>query len=55
MDQASYATSTVTKYLDTATIKENSKFHNTTLTHDIIFAKEDYSTSYEQMEELSRE
>ena len=55
MDQARYSTSTVTKYLDTTTMKENPKFHKTNLTYDIIFAKEDYSTSYEQMEVLSRE
>ena len=39
VDQARYAKSVVAKYLDTDTIKENSKFHNTTLTHDIIFTK----------------
>ena len=40
MDQARYATSVVGNYLCTVTIKENSKFHNTTLPHDMIFTKE---------------
>ena len=39
VDQDRYATSVVTKYLDTETIKENTKFHKTTLTHDMIFTK----------------
>ena len=55
MDQARYSTSVVDKYLDTAIIKENSKFHKTTLTHDIIFTKEDASDSEERVEVLSRE
>ena len=37
--QYKYATSVVTKYLDTDTIKENSKYHKTTLPHDMIFTK----------------
>ena len=45
MYQAKYDTSVVAKYLDNSKIKENSKFHNTTLHHDIIFTKEDASTS----------
>ena len=36
VDQAIHATSIVTKYLDTTTIKENPKFHKTTFTHDMI-------------------
>ena len=47
MDQYRYATSAVAKYLDTVTIKENPKFHKTTFPHDIIFTKEDHSTSNE--------
>ena len=43
--QSRYATSGVTKYLDTATIKENSNFHKTTLTHDMISTKQYASTS----------
>ena len=55
VDKARYATYVVAKCLDTATIKENSKFHKTTLPHDMIFTKEDYSTSDEQVEVLSIE
>ena len=55
MDQDRYATSVVAKYLETSTIKENPKFHNTTLTHDMIITKEDASTSDEQVYLLSRE
>ena len=39
VDQDMYATSIVTKYVDTYTIKENPKSHNTTLTNDMIFTK----------------
>ena len=39
VDQAIRATAVVAKYLDTATIDENSKFHNTTLPHAIIFTE----------------
>ena len=49
VDQTRYATSYITKYLDTDTIKEISKFHKTTLTHDMIFTKDDDSTSDEQV------
>ena len=45
VDQDRYATAVVAKYLDTAKTKESQKFHKTTLTHDIIFTKEDNSTS----------
>ena len=45
MDKARYATYVVENYLDTATIKENRKFHNITLPNNIIFTKEDASTS----------
>ena len=45
----------VENYLDTATIKENPKFHKITLPHDIIFTKEDASTNDEHVEVLSRE
>ena len=55
MDQARYATSVVEKYLDTDTIKWNSKFHNTTLPHDIIFSKEHASVSDVQVQVLSIE
>ena len=45
VDQARYATSIVEKYLDTATFKVSTEFYNTTLRADIIFTKEDVSTS----------
>ena len=44
-----YATCFVSKYLGTAKIKYNSKFHNTTLTNDMVFTKEYSSTIDEQM------
>ena len=55
VDQARYATSIVAKYLDTATIKVRNKFYKTTLPADMIFTKEDVSTSDEQIERLNRE
>ena len=55
MDQARYATYIVAKYLDTATVKVNNKFYKTTLQADMIFTKEDLSTSDEQVEKLTRE
>ena len=53
MDQSRYSTAVVSKYLDNSTIKENSKFHETKLTHYIIFTKQYASTSDEQAELLS--
>ena len=55
MDQARYATSIVAKYLDTATVKVSNNFYKTTLPADMIFTKEDVSTSDEQVEKLTRE
>ena len=55
MDQARYATSIVAKYLDTATVKANTKFYKTTFPSDMIFTKDDTSTSDEQVEKLPRE
>ena len=55
VDQAKYATSIVEKYLDTATVKASTKFYNTTLPSDMIFTKSDASTSYNQVENLTRE
>ena len=55
MDQARYATSIVSKYLDTATVKVSNKFYNTKLSSDMIFTKEYVSTSDEQVERLTRE
>ena len=53
VDQARYATSVVAKYLDTATVQVSTKFYNTTLPADMIFTKEDVSTSDEQVEKLT--
>ena len=52
--QARYATSIFEKYLDTSTVKANTKFYNNTLPADIIFTKEDLSTSDEQVDKLTR-
>ena len=55
VDQSIYSRYVVAKYLNTATINEKPKFHNTTLPHDMIFTTEDNSTSDEQVKVLSRE
>ena len=55
VDLARYANSIVTKYLDTATVKVSNKFNKTTLPAEMIFTKEDVSTSDEQIERLTRE
>ena len=39
VDQDRYTIFVGEKYLDTATVKANPKFHQTTLPHDIIFTK----------------
>ena len=54
-DQARYATSIVSKYLDTVTFKTSAKFFNTTFPSDIIFTKSDVSTSDKQVEKFSGE
>ena len=55
VDQARYTTSIVSKYLDTATVTTSRKFYKTTLTSDIIFAKDDASSSNEKVDNLNRE
>ena len=55
VDQARYATSIAAKYLDTATVKVSTKVYKTTLPADMMFTKEDVSTSDEQVEKLTRE
>ena len=45
MDQARYATYIVAKYLDTVTVKVSNKSYKTTFPADMIFTKEDVSTS----------
>ena len=55
VDQDRYNTYFVAKYLDTATVKENSKFHKTILHNDMIFTKEYASTIDKQVKLLYRE
>ena len=55
VDQARYATSIVSKYLDNATVKVSTKFFNTNFTSDIIFTKVDAYTSDEQVEKYTKE
>ena len=47
VDQDRYTTSIVEKYLDTATFKVSTNFYKTTFPADMIFTKEDLSTSDE--------
>ena len=54
VDQARYATYIVAEYLDTATVKESTKYYKTTFPSDMIFTKADASTSDEQVEKLTR-
>ena len=55
VDQDRYATSIVAKDFDTVTVKASTKFYNTTLPSDMIFTKDDTSTSDNQVEKLTRE
>ena len=55
VNQAIYATSIVEKYLDTATVTVSKTLYKTILPADMIFTKEDVSTSDEQVEKLTRE
>ena len=55
VDQPRYATVIVAKYLNNATVKASTKFYKTTFTSDIIFTKDDTSTSDEKVEKLTRE
>ena len=55
VDQARYATSIVAKYFDTATVKVSKKFYKTTLPADMIYIKEDVSTSDEKVDKLTSE
>ena len=54
VNQASYATSIVEKYLDTATVNTSTNFYKTNFPYDMIFTKSDTSTSDEQVEKLIR-
>ena len=55
IDQAIYATSILSKYLYTATVRRSKKDYKTTFPYDIIFTKSNSSTSDEKVEKLSRE
>ena len=55
VDQYRYATSIVAKYLDTVTVKSSTNFYKTTFPSDMIFTRDDASTSDEQVEKLTRE
>ena len=55
VEQAIYYTSTVSKYLDTATVKTSTKFFKTTFPYDMILTKTDASTIDEQVDKLPRE
>ena len=52
VDQYRYVKSVVADYIYTVTINENLKCHKNALHHDIIFTKENSSTSGEQVELL---
>ena len=54
VNQAKYSTHIAEKYLDNATVKVSTKFYKTTLPADIIFTKEDVSTSDKQVDKLTR-
>ena len=47
VDQASCATSIVAKYLDTITVKKITKLYQTNLPYDMMFTKDDASSSGE--------
>ena len=53
--QSRYATSIMAKYLDTDKVKTSAKFNNTTLLSDLIFTKNNASTSDKKVEKLTRE
>ena len=55
MDQTRYDTFVVIKYIETATTKENSDFHKTTLPNDILITKEYASTTDKKVDMLYRE
>ena len=43
------------KYLDTSIVKKSTKFYTTTFLSDMIFTKDEVSTSYEQVDKFTRE
>ena len=55
VDQARYAIYIVEKYLETAKVKVSTNVCKTILPEDMIFTKEDVSTSDEKVHKLTRE
>ena len=53
--QDRYDTSIVDKYLYTSKVKTSTNVYTTTLPSDMIYTKDDASTSHEQVEKLNRE
>ena len=53
VDQDIYATSVVSKYIDTAIFKTSTKFYQTISPYAIIFTKDDVSTSDEKVGNLN--
>ena len=53
VDQDICATSTVDKYLDTVTVNTSTKIYKTTFPYDMIFTKDDVSTSDEKFEKVA--
>ena len=53
VDQDIYATSVVSKYIDTAIFKTSTKFYQTISPYAIIFTKDDVSTSDEEVGNLN--
>ena len=51
--QARYATYIVAKYLETDNVNTSTNFYNTHFLSDMIFTKDDSSTSDEQVEKLT--
>ena len=54
VDQARCDISIVVKYLDTAIVNKSTKFYNTIFPYDMIFTKDDESTSDDKVEKLTR-
>ena len=51
--QSRYATYIVSKYMDTTKLNTSTQFYKTTLPSDMIFTKDDVSTSYEKVDKLT--
>ena len=55
VDHTGYDTSVGAKYLDTYTLNKSTNFYKITFPSDMIFTKDDVSTSDEKFDNLSRE